>query len=347
MNEQIIRSLAYNKKLFDYRDIFLVDENGNPDSELQKRFKTASLWEDYQVDDTRNLFKDIDYNNMTSANIDKIQAIAEKVVEKVQRAVKIYNPVPLMFDVKSGQLGKTIEAHEINGGRVYNYAYGGYRNESTIKHSTYTVVTTPKAVHFSIPLEQLKSGRYTTADLVFAATQAILRDKVGLAYTTFVSAYPTSGSHTTNNGGSSLSATSLNAAIDDIADTDSNSITVVGRHSALTPINDFNNSSTWNSFSDSALEEIRKRGYLTTYRGADIVRLSYISDEVYGSEPFGTSSVFAIATDRKFNRYVEVTKVQRRAWVSNADGNFHMIFEYEDGAAIWQKRYGHRIYSIG
>jgi len=344
--EQVINNLAYNKKLFDYRDIFLVDENGNPDSELQKKFATASLWEDYQVDDTRNLFKDIDYNRMTAANIDKIQAIAEKVLEKVQRAVKVYNPVPMMFTVKSGQLGKTIEAHEIVGGRVYNYAYGGYRNVSTVKHNTYTVTTTPKAVHFIIPLEQLKSGRYTTADLVFAGTQAILRDKVSLAYNTYLSAYPTSGSYVTNNGSTALTATSLNTAIDAIADTDSASITVVGRYSSLSSISDFNNSSTWNSYSDKALEEIRKRGFLTQYRGADIIRLPFVSDEVYGDEPFGTASVFAMANDRQFNRYVEVTKIQRRAWVSNADGNFHMIFEYEDGAAIWMRKYGHRIYGI-
>ena len=332
---------------FDYRDIFLTDESGNPNTELQKRFATASLWEEHQTEETINLFKDIDYNHQTAANIDKVQAIAEKVLEKVQRAVKLYNPIPLMFDVKKGQLGKTVEAHEIQGGRVYNYSYGGFRKISVLKHVTYTVSTTPKGIHFEIPLEQLKSGRYTTADLVFAATQAVLRNKIYLAYTTYTGAYTSGGDYTTNAGGTAVTATVLNDAIDAVADMDTNSITVVGRYSALTPISDFQNSTSWNSYSDKTLDEIKKQGYLATYRGANIIRLPYVKDDIYATEPFGTSSIFVISNDRVFNRYSEVTPLQRRAWISNEDGKFHMIFEFEDGAAIWKTQYGNRIYNVG
>lgn len=342
-----ITSLAYDKKLFDYRDIFLVDANGNPDAELQKRFTTASLWEEYQAEETVNLFKDIDYNNLTSANIDKIQALGEKVLEKVKRAVKIYNPVPLMFNVKKGQLGKQVEVHEVIGGRVYNYAYGGFRKISTLKHKIYTVDSTPKAVHFAIPIEQLKSGRYTTADLVFAASQAVLRSKISLAYNTYVDAYTAGSTYTTDAGNTDITATVLNKAIDQVADTDAMSLTVVGRYSALSPINDFNNASTFNSYSDNALEEIRKKGFLTTYRGADVVRLFFIKDEVYNLEPFGTSSIFVIANDVVFNRFVEVTGLIRRTWISESDGTFNFIVEFEDGAAIWKLEYAHRIYNVG
>lgn len=344
---QIIKTLNTNlRSQFDYRDIFLSDANGVLDEEKAKAFVTASAFHDGQVEKTKNEFADINYNNMDSAAIDKIQAVAETILEKVKRGVKIYDPIPMMFTKAKGQLGKTVEAHEIEGAKVYGFTYGGVRRQSSLKHNTYTVETAPSAVHISIPVEQLKTGRYTTADMVFNATQAILRDKISLAYNTLVSAY-TGASYTVDNGGGgTLTQPAVNSAIDALADYDAGGMTLVGRGSVIAPISDFVGSSTTNGLSDKALEEIRKQGFLSFYRGADIIRLRYIQDAVYGTEPFGTANVFVLSNEKSFNRFVEVTPITRKAWVDPEHGRFHMIFEYEDGAAIWKLQYGQKIYNI-
>lgn len=346
MKETKIKNVKYDNKSFDYRDVFLVDDAGNPDKTEIAKFATAEVWNNAQIEQTKEDFADIDYNNMTSEMSNKIQAIAETVLTKVKRSVKVYNPVPLFFSMEKGQLGKTIEAHEIEGGKVYSFTYGGGRRISSLKHETFSITTTPKAVHFALPVEQLKTGRYTTADLVFAATQAILRDKVSLSWNTMIGGYPTGGGHATNNSGTPIAKTPLDTAIDAVADYDVSTLSVIGRYSVLSSISDFAGSNYQNLYADSALEEIRKRGFLQNYRGADIIRLKYLVDSVYGTEPFGTASVFVVSNEKAFNRYVEVTGLNRRAWVEPSTGTFHMIFEYEDGAAIWKPEYGHRIYGI-
>jgi len=345
---EIIRSLNTSlRNQFDYREIFLTSEAGVLNQEKAKIFATAAAFHDGQIEKTRNDFAGIDYNNMNSAAIDKIQEIAQTVLEKVKRGVKVYDPIPTMFNKTKGEMGKKVEAHEIEGAKVYGFTYGAVRRVSSLKHKTYTVDTAPSAVHLEIPVEQLKTGRYTTADLVFNATQAILRDKIALAYNTLNTAYVNGTTYTTDNGGGgSLAQVPVNTAIDKVADYEGGSITLIGRGKVVAPISDFVGSSTTGGLSDAALEEVRRQGFLSYYRGANIIRLSYVKDEVYGLEPFGTANVFVLSAEKSFNRFVEVTPITKRAWVEPATGMLHMIFEYEDGAAVWKLQYGNKIYNI-
>jgi len=332
---------------YDFRDIFLVGQDGKLREDKAKAFATASAFHEAQVEKTKNDFADIDYNRMDSKSIDKVQAIAETVLEKVKRGLKVYDVIPMIFSKAKGELGKKVEAHEIQGGKVYNYTYGGVRRVSSLKHKTYTIETAPSAVHFAIPVEQLRSGRYTTADLVYNAIQAISRDKVALAYNTLNTAFVNGTQYTKDNGGSgTLTQPTVNKAIDAVADYDAGGLSLIGRGSVVSPISDFTGSSTTNGLAPAALEEIRKQGFLSYYRGADIIRLRYVADDVYGTEPFGKANVFVLSREKSFNRYVEVAPVTRKAWVDQEHGMFHMIFEYEDGAAIWKLQYGQKIYNI-
>ena len=131
----------------------------------------------------------------------------------------------------------------------------------------------------------------------------------------------------------------LNSAIASLADYDVDAITIVGRYSVLNPISGFT------GYADEALEEIRKKGGLGRYRGADIVRLKYLADEVYGGVPFETSSIFLASNDKSFNRYVEAKPIERQSWIEPLDKTIHWTFDFEDGAAIWKLKYGHRIYN--
>jgi len=344
-NIQSLNPSARNQ--FDFRDMFLADRGGNVSEADLKLYPSSESFHEAQIEQTKEDFASIDYNNMTADAIDKVQAVAETVLSKVKRSVKLYDPIGLMFTKAKGQLGKKIEAHEINGGKVYSYTYGGIRRVSALKHKTYTISTDSKSVHFAVPIEQLKSGRFTTADMVYNATQAILRSKIALAYNTLDTAYTNGGTFTTDAGGVALSQPKVNEAIDAVSDYDAGGMVLVGRSKTVAPISDFVGSSTLGGLSDVALEEVRKQGYLTTYRGADIVRLRYVKDGVYGTEPFGLDNVFVMSNEKAFNRYVEVAPITRRAWVNPEDGMFHIIFEFEDGAAVWALEYGRKIYNIG
>ncbi len=341
----IIRTPNYDKKAFDLdavKSIFMVDKNGQEDKALASRYLSREEWEEQVVEDTKDAFKNIDPNRMTAKTLDDIDAIAETIYTRVKRGVKMYNAVPLFMNVVKGQLGKTVEAHEISGGKVYNRSYGGFMRVSRLKHETYTVETRPNAVHIQLTVESLKTGRYSVADVVFAATQAILMYKTRLAFDTFVAAYTTgSTGFVTNASSTAITSTVLNGAIDSLADYDVEAITVLGRYSSLTSINDFS------GYSDIALEEVRKQGVLGRYRGADVLRLKYIVDETYDTAPFETTSVFLVSNEKNWNRYVEVKPIERSSWLDPADKTMHWVFDFEDGAAIWKLKYGHRIYDVG
>jgi hypothetical protein len=333
----------YDKKGIDYdaiKNIFLVNDAGQPDKARAAQYPTMEAWEESVKQETMETFADIDPNRKTAEQLAKIDAIAETIYENLKRGVKMYNAVPAYMDVRRGSIGKTLEAYETKGGKVYNRAYGGYMRISELRKEKFTLVTKPAAVHISLPVEALKTGRYSAADVVFAATQAILLYKNRLAFDTFVAAYDTGQTGFVTNANSvALTDTVLKSAIDTLADYDVSSMTVLGRYSVLTPISDFT------GYADEALEEIRKKGFLGRWRGADILRLKYVVDEVYGGVPFDTSSVFVVSNEKSYARYVEAKPIERQSWIEPKDKTIHWTFDFEDGAAIWKLKYAHRIYN--
>jgi len=333
----------YDKKMVDYdavKEIFLVDDAGQPDKARAAAYPTMEAWKESVTQETMETFADIDPNRKTAEQLAKVDAIAETIYENLKRGVKMYNAVPSYMDVRKGTIGKTIEAYETKGGKVYNRAYGGYMRVSELRKEKFTLTTKPAAVHISLPVEALKTGRYSAADVVFAATQAILLYKNRLAFDTFVAAYTTgSTGFVTNANSVAITDTVLKSAIDTLADYDVDSMTILGRYSVLTPISDFT------GYADVALEEIRKKGYLGRWRGADILRLKYVVDEVYGGVPFDTSSIFVVSNEKSYARYVEAKPIERQSWIDPKDKTIHWTFDFEDGAAIWKLKYAHRIYN--
>jgi len=347
-----ITNVAYDTSAFDWKQIFLTpSEEADSQKFAQKLAKAEKLSKKYgddkhlwmadMVEHTRNEFADISGERNTPENLDRIDAVAETIFDKVNRTVNIYDPTKMMFDVKKGKLGTTLEAHEIIGGKVYNHSYGGLKKISALVHKTYTISSKPSSVHFKLALEELQTGRYTIPDLVFAASQAILAHKTRLGFDTYVTAYPTSATgYVTNANNADITTTVLNGAIDAIADRDIDTITVIGRFSKLTPITDFT------GYSDKTLDEIRMKGGIGTYRGANIVKIKFYQNERYTDVvPFLTTSVLAVSNVKNFNRWVQVTPLKRSAWIDPNDGTFHFMITFEDGAAVWKLPYGHRIYN--
>lgn len=323
------------------KNIFLTNDDGKPDVARAAQYPTFNEWMESNREETKELFHDLDPNRITAETLAKVDAIAETIYQKLQRGVKYYNAVPLYMDVRSGDIGKTLEAYETKGGKVYNRAYGGYMRVSELRKEKFQLTTKPAAVHIALPVEALKTGRYTAADVVFAATQAIILYKNRLAFDTFVAAYDTGQTGFVTNANSvALTDTVLKSAVDTLADyAEVGSINVIGRYSVLTPIMDFT------GYADAALEEVRKMGWLGRYRGAGILPLKYVVDEVYGGVPFDTSSVFVVSQDKSYARYVEAKPIERQSWIEPKDKTIHWTFDFEDGCAIWKLKYAHRIYN--
>ena len=333
--------VEFERSAFDFEKIFLSNQNGQVNTELASQYSgDYGKFEDAMKGDTIEAFEDVDVNSNTPKTLEKIDFIAVTMLEKIKRTVKLYDPTKLIYDVRSGVLGKTLEAHEVYGGKVYNFSYGGTRNVSSLVHKTYTITSTPASVHFAVPVQMMKTGRVTLADMTLAAAQAILAFKVRLGFDTFVTAYTAGDSYTTNASSADITKTVLNGAIDDVADRDVSNIKVIGRYSKLTPITDFT------GFSDKAAEEIRMKGGLGKYRGADIIKLKYWADMRYATVPWDTTSIILASDVMNYNRYVNVTGLEKFSWIDQQYGMFHFKIEFEDGAAIWKEQYGHRIYNV-
>lgn len=337
--------IAYDRKAMDYRKIFLVDQNGVKDVALASKYENdESSWKDTQVTETVDAFKNVQHNQVNSATLDQIDAIGETIFQKVQRAVKMYNPVPMFFNVVGQEYGKTLEASEVVGGKVYSYTYGGVRNVSSLKTKTYTISSAPQSVHFKVPVQQMKVGRYTMADFVFAASQAIIRHKIGLAFGVCDLAWAAGGSYATNGGGVAVTETVLSTALKTLGKYQGG-ITVVGAYDKIFPIGGFAGASTV-GYSDREKEYINKNGVSQYYRGAELMPLQYNPDEVYGGEAYTTTNLYLFSNNKNYNRFVEVGGLERSTWIEPETSMFHFKIDFEDGAAIWKPQYGHRIYSV-
>jgi hypothetical protein len=325
------------KRRRNYRDLF--------DFELAYNIKDGSgeVAEQELNEIWKEKFNRIDWGRNNSRTIDEIDAIGAKVIEYVERVVDLYNPISLFYDMREGELGKTLEVHETLGGRVYERAYGGYSNISQLKKNKYTVTTKPWSIHMRFSVEELKTGVTTLTDINANISAAILTHKVKLAIDTLIFAYATTGNYVTDAGGSIVTQSALNAVIDGLMDRGSGQILMLGRHKAIGPIKTFSGNPQW---SDANKGDIQAKGFVTKYNGSDVVAVGDYSDDVYGIQPLTSKNVFLIDKVKKFNAFVEVGGLERTAYNDVYTNEFGIIVRFEDGAAVWKSKYGHRIHNL-
>lgn len=142
-------------------------------------------------------------------------------------------------------------------------------------------------------------------------------------------------------GGATLTPQVLNAAIDAVADAPRTGgvgadaqVSIVGRRSALSALLDFT------GYAQEAQEEIRKRGLLGLYRGAQIITLPNQLDET--GQPFiSDKEVFVLTRD--VGEVVKYGAIRGNSWTENTATYHHSQARAEVGVLVDQPHLLRRI----
>jgi hypothetical protein len=285
-----------------------------------------------------------DWYSHRSADQEKLMAVADTVYELVTDTVTAVNPIPYLFDTKSGELGKKIAGIRNYGGKVYERSYGEYKRVSVIKSESFTMTTKAKALHFSVSVEELKAGVITLAELAEMASTAILYNKIKNAWDTLVAACAGSAYHT--DCGTTLTEATVDTVLRTKKDTWGSIAGIWGRNSLLDYTWSFSGvgGSAAGGFPETMKEELYRQGMLSVYRGVPIMGIPDFSDEISGTSAISATECFIIASGKKkFNRYCEVTPVTQSTKVEPLDGTFHLVYDFEDGFALWKAKYVHKL----
>lgn len=285
-----------------------------------------------------------DWFSQRDSDVAKRMVVADTVYQLVSDQVNTTNPLPAIFEYQRGEAGKRIKAKRHYGGKVYERSYGEYKKASSFGVKFYTMSTSAKALHIEVPVEELKAGIITLPELAEQAAQAILYYKVSTVWKTLKTALPTSDTTVCTNVGTTLTQASLDTALRNMRDKYEIQ-GIFGRYSFLSQVVNYSGYGGSPRWPDETLMEMHKRGMIGQYMGVPIFTMSELRDEWYNTVAVDAANAFIIASKRDFNRYVEVTPLGRSEKIEPLDGTWHLIFDFEDGYALWETKYLHRLWN--
>jgi hypothetical protein len=233
---------------------------------------------------------EIDYKNAIAELLKSgdRDALAEMITEYVQPNYITVDFVSMLLNARSlkpgdslvKKLRKGIEVHTLVPGSIH------LANEITVSDRV-NYVLDGSDVKVTYNEWELENGEIGSVEEIRSTMMNKLKDsfqnKVFTALTTVWTAVNTPLNYT--NVGGHITATALEDAIDYINQTTSGVKAVVGTRSAMTPITKFgafwsDETGTKTGVSDPAIEEIRQRGMLGKYYGANLIVLDQIWDNL-------------------------------------------------------------------
>lgn len=216
---------------------------------------------------------------------------------------------------------------ERTGLKVFYTHRGGYIEESQLRTEDWELPRDTLGFHVSEHEDKLRANFAESIEAIASLGAQRMEAEINRrAFSLLQEAIPTSSDYYVDASSTGLSAVVLNDAIREVMDaikptgTGPVPVTVAGRMAALADILDFD------GFADEAKEEIRLRGRLGVYRGANLMYIrnytdengvSYISDDevwVFG----GTVGLFAKYGDTRTKSWAENT-VDYRHYRSRQD----------------------------
>lgn len=290
----------------------------------------------------RTDFQNLDWLSHKTSDMAKKEIFADTVYNQVTTLVNTVNPIPMIFDRVTGEAGKKIVGKRIFGGQVFERSYGEFKRKSSFKTVYYTMTTSAKSISFSWPVEELRNGIVTLADIIESCTQAIIYHKVKLAWDTLKDAILSTDSTNNTNVGGTLTQSSLDGAIKSQSDK-WRIAGIIGRRSYLDTALTFSGGSGADLMPESIKEDAWRRGLMQVYHGAPIFALPQLKDEITGALAMDASTCFIVSEYKGFNRYVEVAPVTSSNWITYETGEYNQAFDWEDGFAVWDNTFLHRL----
>lgn len=209
--------------------------------------------------------------------------VAAVVASRLDYGFQFENLFGSYFQVSNVGEFDTVELTERRGLKVFYTSRGGYIEESQLKTERWTLPRDTIGFHVSEHDDKLRANFAETIEsLVSLAEQRLDAEINRRMFNLLQAAIPNVSPYYVASAG--LSATELNDAIRDVGDSIKPNgagrapITVIGRAAMVDAVSDIIGSGAGN-ITEAAAEELRARGMVGTYRGANVVRVFNYTDE--------------------------------------------------------------------
>lgn len=225
---------------------------------------------------------------------------------------------------------------DARGLKAFWMARGGYIEESQMTEEVIELPRDMIGIHvsefddkfvtnFAESAQQLRDGAIRRMD-------AEVNRRV---HALFQAATPSGGGNSNYASATSISAASLNAAIQQVSDNSTTGeVVIVGRPQVVDQIMDFT------GYSNETLEEIRQRGVLGVYRGAPVVRLKNYKDE--NDTPFLPSNELWVVS-RDCGKFAFYGGLKSKEFSEDANWYWHYLARRDVGVLV---HHPERIYRL-
>jgi hypothetical protein len=250
------------------------------------------------------------------------------------------------FQVESVGEFDTVSVEETRGLKVFYTSRGGYIDESQINTQRWELPRDTIGFHVSEHEDKLRAGFATTIERLVGLAGSRLDAEVNRRmFNLLQAAIPNSGSPYYVNATGGVSKAHIDGAIRDVSDAIKPNgagpipITIIGRAAVLDAMSNVL-TQVANQFDTGASQEVRERGYLGNYRGANVVKVQNYTDELGASYiPANELWVFG-GTVGKFAMY---GGMQTKSWVENTVDYRHYRGRKDIGGLIHHPEQARRI----
>jgi hypothetical protein len=267
---------------------------------------------------------------------------AALIAERLEWGFQNDNILGSYFPTQSvGQFDKVV-LEELRGLKVFWTARNGQIDESQMSTDRFELPRETLGWHVSEFEDNWQADYAATVEKLVA--YARLRETAEVnrrIFSVLQEAIPSSSPYFEDASSAGLKPEVLNPLLSEVADIAPPSngslsmpLAIVGRAAAIDQISDFTN------FAPEAQEEIRKKGRLGVYRGANIVRITNWTDED-GKPYIPEDEVFVMGGD--LGRFVSYGDAKFRTWSEDATDHFHARSRRDIGLAIYRPQFARRI----
>jgi hypothetical protein len=238
-----------------------------------------------------------------------------------------------------------VVVRERRGLKIFETSRGGYINESNLEDELYTMGRSTYGFAVKESTDRLRANFAELISEVVAKGEQLFDATVNKQILSLAQAATPVGSayHTASVG---LTKAEVDDAIRRVRDAirpdgvNPPRVTIVGRSAMIEAIGDFAGNSYQPIYADPALEEIRSRGYLGTYRGASMVQLVNYADSE--GTPFLPSNELWVLGGSA-GKFVFYGGAQVKLWDENAHDVTRFRTRRDMGGAIFKPALIHRV----
>jgi len=209
--------------------------------------------------------------------------VAAVLASRLDYGFQFENLFGSYFQVSSVGEFDSVELTERRGLKVFYTSRGGYIEESQLKTERWTLPRDTIGFHVSEHDDKLRANFAETIEAMVGLAEQRLDAEVNRRmFNLLQAAIPNVSPYYVASTG--LTSAELNEAIRDVGDSVKPSgagrapITIIGRAAMIDSVSDIIGSGAGN-FTEAAAEELRARGMVGVYRGANVVRVFNYTDE--------------------------------------------------------------------